>query len=91
MDSKSIENLVSDKDLNEIIKLISEDAKYKKLSKKQGALLDKMKVIVDKFNSKAQEYVKKFAQKKDVDFFKKRLAKYYGYMKYSTESAYFSA
>ena len=87
MDSKSIENLVSDKDLNEIIKLISEDAKYKKLSKKQGALLDKMKVIVDKFNSKAQEYVKKFAQKKDVDFFKKRLAKYYGYMKYSTGSS----
>jgi hypothetical protein len=87
MDPKNIEDILSEKDLDEIEKLVSEDSKYNKLSKKQDALLSKLDVIEDRFDSKAREYAKKFAQKKDVDFFKKRLAKYYGYMKYSTGSS----
>ena len=87
MEPKNIDDILSEKDLDGIVKLVSEDSKYNKISKKQGSLLDKLDIIDDRFDSKAKEYAKKFAQKKDVDFFKKRLAKYYGYMKYSTGSS----
>ena len=87
MDPENIEDILSEKDLDEIKKLVSENSKYIKISKKQESLLGKLDVLEDRSESKAKEYVKKFAQKKDVDFFKKRLAKYYGYMKYSTGSS----
>jgi hypothetical protein len=87
MDSKNIEDISSEKDLDEIKRLVSENSKYNKISKKQESLLGKLDIVENRFESKAKEYAKKFAQKKDVDFFKKRLAKYYGYMKYSTGSS----
>lgn len=84
MEPKDIEDILSEKEFDELEKLITEDSKYNKLSRKRSILLDKVGVILDELDSRSKEYVKKFALKKDVEFFKKRLAKYYGYMRIST-------
>ncbi len=72
--------ILKEEDISGITKLISEDSKYEKLQRKLNVLIDKLNVLEDRFDVALKESVKKFAQKKDIDYFQKLISKQGGYV-----------